>query len=446
MWSPFARVDSLRSDRNWGVGDFTDLMELCKQSFDSGGAAAVAVDPLQPIFEQTDECSPIKYLALSFIDPVYIDVETVEDLREQEDVKRQVLSPEFQQKLEPLRNSARTKFAEVRACKLEILTLLYQHFRHEHLRTQSDRCDRFRTFQAETGSKLRSFAVYEALAEHFAQRGWTQWADGYQRPDSDEVKAFEESNAERVEFFQYLQWLADVQLHSVRALCYSAQPTLGLCRTVAMTPHCDGFETWLRRARPESGKNKENFAGLYEPFVRSLRATMRCSSLVYLPILDSLDSTYLECFAARAVDDFDWNKLLAVIKRLSNDMRCGVIASGFGTFDHKLPFSAEHVYERHGLFPARTAFAPEREVFGSDQNASDWPCAFLPIAGPYHSLVSYWLGADVAATAGDDAESKTIRDSAVAQRVLERVDVLSMLEKAALFLITLPSTRLLHLF
>ena len=96
MWSPFARVASLRSERNWGVGDFTDLMELCKQSFDIGGAGAVAIEPLQPIFEQTDDSAPVKYLALSFIDPVYIDVEIVDDLREQEDVKRQILSPEFQ--------------------------------------------------------------------------------------------------------------------------------------------------------------------------------------------------------------------------------------------------------------------------------------------------------------------------------------------------------------
>ena len=59
------------------------------------------------------------------------------------------------------------------------------------------------------------------LYEHFRKTdfnayGWTSWPIAFQSPNSDEVKAFQQdNNAERIDYFCYVQWLAHRQLKSI---------------------------------------------------------------------------------------------------------------------------------------------------------------------------------------------------------------------------------------
>ena len=63
--------------------------------------------------------------------------------------------------------------------------------------------------------------VFEALHEQFRREGaefsWRDWPAAMRDPNSATVAEFARANADRVEFFQFLQWEADRQLGDAAA-------------------------------------------------------------------------------------------------------------------------------------------------------------------------------------------------------------------------------------
>src|SRR5262249_53344648 len=77
MWALSVQLYSVRSGRNWGHGDFTDLASLIDLAADLG-AAAVGLNPLHALFDdQPAEPSPYFPNSRLFLDPIYIDVDAV---------------------------------------------------------------------------------------------------------------------------------------------------------------------------------------------------------------------------------------------------------------------------------------------------------------------------------------------------------------------------------
>ena len=76
-WLLAVQLYSVRSDRNWGIGDFTDLaglVRLAKQL----GADGVGLNPLHVLFDdQPADCSPYSPNSRLFLNPLYIDVEAI---------------------------------------------------------------------------------------------------------------------------------------------------------------------------------------------------------------------------------------------------------------------------------------------------------------------------------------------------------------------------------
>src|SRR3954452_20368058 len=74
-WLLAVQLYSVRSDRNWGIGDFTDLaglVRLAKQL----GADGVGLNPLHVLFDDHPaDCSPYSPNSRLFLNPLYIDVE-----------------------------------------------------------------------------------------------------------------------------------------------------------------------------------------------------------------------------------------------------------------------------------------------------------------------------------------------------------------------------------
>src|SRR6201994_182105 len=74
-WLLAAQLYGVRSQRNWGIGDFTDLAALLELAAQLG-ADGVGLNPLHALFDDKPaDCSPYSPNSRLFLNPLYIDVE-----------------------------------------------------------------------------------------------------------------------------------------------------------------------------------------------------------------------------------------------------------------------------------------------------------------------------------------------------------------------------------
>ena len=77
LWGLATQLFALRSARNWGIGDFTDLAELIRHAA-AQGVAAIGLTPLHALFfDEPDRCSPYSPSSRSFLNVLYIDPEAM---------------------------------------------------------------------------------------------------------------------------------------------------------------------------------------------------------------------------------------------------------------------------------------------------------------------------------------------------------------------------------
>src|SRR5581483_2263401 len=151
-----------RSDRNWGIGDFTDLRAVVEQ-WGHRGAGVIGVNPLHALFPHNPEhASPYSPSSRLFTNVLYIDVEATADARECDEIMSAIASPQFQEKVRAARDSELVDYKAVAGLKLPVLERLHAHFHEHHLQHETERGRAFRRFQADGGSRLHQHALFEA--------------------------------------------------------------------------------------------------------------------------------------------------------------------------------------------------------------------------------------------------------------------------------------------
>jgi (1->4)-alpha-D-glucan 1-alpha-D-glucosylmutase len=82
IWGAAAQLYALRSERNWGVGDCTDLAALV-DLWALHGAGIVGVNPLHALFAHNPaHASPYSPSSRRFLNALYLDVEAIDEFRE----------------------------------------------------------------------------------------------------------------------------------------------------------------------------------------------------------------------------------------------------------------------------------------------------------------------------------------------------------------------------
>jgi (1->4)-alpha-D-glucan 1-alpha-D-glucosylmutase len=250
-WGVSIQLYALRSERNWGMGDFTDLKNLT-DIVGRRGAALIGLNPLHAAFlHNADQCSPYSASSKLFINPLYLDPLAMDDFAHSKEAQAIVNAPAFEEKLTALRTSARIDYQGVSAAKLPVFEACYATFR---ARVEGGEVDRraFDAFVRQKGDHLVEFARFEALREHFAkiqpdQPHWGAWPPEYQDPKSPAVEAFAKAHADRVEYYAWLQWQSELQLTGAESHGKDAGLELGFYRDLAVGTDRYSADTWAQK-------------------------------------------------------------------------------------------------------------------------------------------------------------------------------------------------------
>lgn len=250
LWGLIVQLYGVRSQRNWGIGDFGDLNDLVLWAGKDLGAAMVGVNPLHALLP--GEISPYSPSSRMFHHPLYLDIERIPEYHESRIARRRVRSRDFQHTLSSLRSCPTVNYESVQVIKYEILEILYRLFLKKHLVPRSRRGSAFLRFIQRQGSNLEHFACFQALGEHFLRtrssgnkvRGWQDWPKEFRDPLSPHVQMFSRKHATRLNFFRYLEWLCQDQLEEVRKTGRRMHMPIGLYQDLAVGIDPKGYEAW----------------------------------------------------------------------------------------------------------------------------------------------------------------------------------------------------------
>jgi len=208
-WGVSCQLYTLRSENNWGMGDFSDLQQLIGLAA-AQGADFIGLNPLHALCNDADSISPYSPSDRRFINPLYISIEwAVQTLQFLATAQWQ--SETFTSQLTELRSTALIDYARVSQLKYQAFDQLYLHFIQQHLTEGSQVYNDFLNFVTEQGDALRTFCLYEV--EHNSQSQWF----------SDDLR-----------FYQLLQWLAFEQLTQCQQHTQKSKMGIGLVGDLAV--------------------------------------------------------------------------------------------------------------------------------------------------------------------------------------------------------------------
>lgn len=362
VWGMALQLYGIRSARNYGIGDFGDLGGLVDFCAAAGGGSLL-LNPLHALFPDAPEhASPYSPSSRVWFNPLYLDVEAIADFAECEEARSLVLAPPFQARLRTLRAAEQVDYAAVAEIKSTVLHALYQHFRDRHLVPGSERARTFRAFQREHGWSLRRHALFEALQEHFRAQdsavwGWPVWPEAWRDADAPEVRAFCTAHLGRVEYFEYLQWQAVLQLQAAGTRAPGTGLGTGVMLDLAIGVAEGGGDTWARRglyaldarvgAPPDDfnplGQNwglppwipHELTMSGYAPFIEILRANMRDRGALRIDHVMGLRRLFWIARGLPAAEGtyvlYPFEDMLGILALESQRNRCLVVGEDLGT-------------------------------------------------------------------------------------------------------------------
>ena len=422
-WGVAVQLYTLRSPRNWGIGDFADLRSIVRAVAPTG-AAFVGLNPLHALFPANPwHFSPYSASSRHFLNVLYVAIELLPEYVECAEARALVASPAFQAELQRLREAAHVDYPGVARAKFAVLERLYAHFEREHVARDSARARAFQAFRDERGAALRLHALHDALDEHLRARdpqcwGWPVWPEPLRRPDAPGIAEFEREHASRVGYHAWLQWLADAQLREAQHEARALGMPIGLYGDYAVGVNPSGAETWSDQALYRKGAgvgappdalalNGQDWgippqdpnvlrAEHYEPFRQLLAASMRCFGALrldhvmalyrqwWVPV--GLEST-LGGYVHYPVDD-----LMSVLALESERHHCLIVGEDLGT----VPAEMSHAMAERAVYSYRVLLF-EKHGDGRFREPHEYPRRAIATVTTHDlpTLRGYWSGSDI---------------------------------------------------
>jgi 4-alpha-glucanotransferase len=459
----------VRSDRNWGCGDFTDLSNLLGWLKDDVNGSFLALNPLHAIENrQPYNISPYLPTSSLFRNPLYLDLERIPEFSGSEAAGRMASRPEHRERVKALRDSEFVRYEDVWRYKRFFLKILYREFRRGK---DVARTEAFRAFQQDEGEKLERFSLYCALWEWLHRRDrnlwiWPEWPAAYQDPESEAVAEFRRKNRRRIEFYSYLQWLIDEQLGEVQAEARRMGLPVGLYHDLALATDRCGADLWgyrkyyvngCRVGSPPDGFAPDGQDWAFPPpdsdalredgyqfFVDCIRANghhggalrldhvMRLFRLFWIPDgVDAKDGTYV-------LDHHE--DLLRIMALESHRGKFFIVGEDLGTVTD----AVRRDLERFGILSYKV-FYFEKQENGRFRRGEEYPRQAL-VSSTTHdlpTLAGFWTNRDIEARRGagllpDDSSYRR----QIAERATDKQKMLEVLREGGLLPAWFPRNAL----
>ncbi|RYF28698.1 MAG: malto-oligosyltrehalose synthase [Comamonadaceae bacterium] len=418
-WGITAQMYSLRSERSWGIGDFSDLLQ-CVRTSAAQGAAFIGVSPLHALRTDRPEAaspySPSSRLALNVL---HIDVTAVPEYLQCERTQALCAETGFTARLEAARQSPLVDYTAVAALKEAALTQLWQTFRDTAWTGDGARGRAFDAFRAAHAQTLELHARFEAIqaavqASDPAAWGWPAWPEALRDVHGTAAAAFAQEHADAVAYRLWLQWIAHEQLERVTACARQLMP-IGLYCDLAVGAADGGTDTWADPglyargmnigAPPDPLSTQGQDWGLppvnpvalaaagYQPFRRLLSAVMHPAGALRMDHVMGLMRLFWTSPDGGTYVRYPLQALLAVLAIESHRHRCMVIGEDLGNV---APAMREAMAANALLSYKPLIF--ERLDHGGFRPPSQWPAQALAVVSTHDlpTLVGFWAADDVA--------------------------------------------------
>lgn len=247
-WGLSVNLYSIRSDRNWGVGDFTDLRDIIKMVAEHKGGF-VGINPLHAIPNKKPYgISPYSPISRHYKNFIYLDMDSVPEVKESAEAQVIMKSGIFKKQLDELRSEDLIDYKKIAFLKKSILEEAFELFYGKYYRKGSERDNEFERYMLEEGAALESFALFLALWEHMNARlkvyVWQDWPGEYLNPRSEKVRDFRKENEREVLFYKYIQWLIDKQHGEAAGYAGNLGMPVGIYHDLAIGSIGGGSNAW----------------------------------------------------------------------------------------------------------------------------------------------------------------------------------------------------------
>ena len=422
LWGACIQLYTLRSEQDWGVGDFGCLKQMLGE-LAPRGAAYIGLNPIHALFPAVpDNASPYSPSSRRWLNIIYIDVYAVDDFKQSAQAQDWWQQPQTRLQLREVRAAENVDYRRVMALKLTALDMAWQQFL---TRLPGDEVVAdFNAFIARGGESLYYQAMYDALHAWLIQQdpnawGWPVWPEAYRDLTSPALVQFAAEHQQTIRFYLWLQYLADSQFRACWQKSQALAMPIGLYRDLAVGVAQGGMETWHDRslyclqasvgAPPDIlGPQGQNW-GLppldphvmanrgYQPFIDLLRANMaHCGALRIDHVMSLLRLWWIpygETADQGAYVHYPVDDLLAILALESQRHRCMVIGEDLGT----VPEEIIGKLHTSGVYSYKVLYF-EHDDKGRFHPPQAWPVQAMAVATTHDlpTLRGYWNRADLA--------------------------------------------------
>ena len=450
LWGYALQLYAMKSKRNWGVGDFTDLKNFVKVCSDCGGDV-IGLNPLN-ILEHNYPENASPYLSISrlFLNPIYIDIESVPEFEPSD-------MDEEREKIAEYRNADIIQYEKIYPLKIRFMEKFYERFLSGN---NSARKKEFADFCAREGAELNKLAVFMTLYEERCRTvwgGWRAWEEEYRNPSNPAVKAYADAHEHRVGFYKFLQFEAFRQFDNAAAEVKTCGLKIGFYRDLAVGVGQDSAELWsdpdVFIAGSGAGAPPDAFfpagqkwglgafnpfalkAKAYEPLIKIMRANMRNTGALRIDHVMSLMRLYVipndKDLGTYIMYNFaDMLNIVAIESHLNH---CVVAGESLGN----VPDGFLEALERKNIYSLSVLWAERSAGWGGDFNQpSTYQEKSFTSVGTHDMapLKMWWFGYDIAdSRKADIIPNDEVMNNNYHEREADRWKLLKALDESGLW-------------